>query len=59
MLIKVFLTKVIKYQRSIFSEGRGNENLHVTKFLQPREFFFKLQTVIFYLIKSAFSPRVY
>lgn len=40
MLIEVFLTNVIKYQRSIFSEGRGNENLHVTKFLQPREFFF-------------------
>lgn len=39
MLIKVFLTNVIKYQRSIFSEGRGNENLHVNKFLQPRELF--------------------
>lgn len=31
MLIKVFLTNVIKYQRSIFSEGRGNENLHVNQ----------------------------
>lgn len=47
MLIKVFLTNVIKYQRSIFSEGRGNENLHVTKFLQPREFFFFNSTQLF------------